>query len=57
MKKKTLRKLSLSRETLTFLAGDQVKDVQGGAPNAKTTLTYPNTSPYSCQDTVQVCCA
>ncbi len=55
MKKTNLRKLTLSRETLTFLAGEQVKDAQGGAPYPKTTNPY--TSPYSCQDTVQVCCS
>ncbi len=55
MKKTNPKKLTLSRETLTFLAGDQVKDAQGGAPNPKTTNPY--TSPYSCQDTVRVCCS
>lgn len=54
MKKTNLRKLTLSRETLAALTGEQVKDIQGGAPSPKTT---PYTSPYSCQDTVQVCCS
>jgi hypothetical protein len=50
MKRTNPKKLTLSRETLTALSHEQAKGVQGGAP-------VPYTSPYSCQDTVRVCCS
>jgi hypothetical protein len=54
MKKHTVKKLVLAKETLRHLKEGDLAGAQGGL--AGTTINRPG-DPYSKQDSVNVCCA
>ena len=47
MKKKTVRRLSLSRETVSVLADDHVSQVAGGLTSSLNGCTVPETLAYT----------
>ena len=56
MKKRSLKKMILAKETLHQLSEGQLEELEGGNAGSPVPVSRGGTCPVTCQDTVRVCC-